>query len=147
MWINVSYLIQEVWIRHASHTTGVDLGWGREGCMPLLFPKKYYTFMFSLRSPNITLPLPRPPPLFKNPGSATGSCLHLDRDRDTWFPPPPPLTPPLIERQALSLIIRHRVGDEFIRITKSHGQNRSHLWMHQLVMHRLQQYKSTSDTC
>ena len=32
--------------------------------------------MFSLRSPNITLPLPRPP-LFKNPGSATGPDFEV----------------------------------------------------------------------
>ena len=34
---------------------------GGGGARPPLFPKKYYTFMFSLRSPKVTLSLPRPP--------------------------------------------------------------------------------------
>ena len=34
------------------------------GTSPPIFPK-YYAFMFSLRSPKFTLPLPRPPPFSK----------------------------------------------------------------------------------
>ena len=41
---------------------GADLGGrGGGGTWPPLFPKKYYTFMFSLRSPKVTSLLPRPP--------------------------------------------------------------------------------------
>ena len=36
-------------------------GGGIGGARTPSFPKKYYTFMFSLTSPKVTLPLPRPP--------------------------------------------------------------------------------------
>ena len=41
--------------------SGADLGGGRGDAHSPPFPKKYYTFMFSLRSPKVTLLLPRPP--------------------------------------------------------------------------------------